>query len=216
MKKIDFLDVETSLKTHRLDVLFDRGSGTFSVQFGVLRFSDESFAALKERVEKAVRAAELPKFDRWIEFEYSQGFTGGWGSFEDRRRVGLGLAFHAVDYAGPFDVDDGKYHREQWLTRDVAEGDDGALVPSEKVGRAGEGPRTAVRHRQQHTVLVEFTPARWAALVAIRDGIGELCRRLEAFNDRKAARKFLDGLEAGRTLRALPPPGPRVEKGEEP
>lgn len=214
-KKIDVIDVVTKVRRHQFPLRFDRERGDFFSSFAGVEHSSKDLGELKEKLRVAVEQTEDKPFRRVITITYSsqegstrvtgRSFYRG-GTPEHVSDVsGFALSFAAGEVAGPFPAPEDKWGRarEVWLVKDVGEREDGSLC------EPGEA-QSVFGFDDAHTV--DFTEARWRALLEIRAGIQELHRRISGVLDgpSEVAAKFLDGAVVTLSLPApaAPPEAP--------
>lgn len=195
-KKIDYLEIKTPVRTHRVDLRFNRDSGYFSAAIGEVTVSNKDLETLKKDLREACIAHDNVSYERYIQVVFKIRRQDTRRSFSDlndykegeRNRglddpvSGLSLMYRVVDVSGPLPR---KKHESEWgspmrLFYTLEETPSGAFI-------LPEGPPN--RWTGGMDDLVPFTPRRLEILRRARAGLEALATCLaEVFHEEDGAK----------------------------
>lgn len=219
-KKIDVLEIVHGAHNHKVELRLDKTSGKFSAELGGETFEVTNLTELKKLLQ--AKAEQMASYEfRWyidIDLSFQKGSRrSSYGvDFEDlvpEELCQLGFSFDVYERSQMIETDETDYRGRKLmcrLERQLVERD-GKLVPDEQshVGAVARASRGEGEFRRVHVTdgrddsTIEYTPERYAKLVAIRAGLYELARRLhEVVGDSKKAALSLDGASVRQLLLA--------------
>ena len=160
-------EVRTKLRTHKVEIRFDRHSGEFFTQFSGEEFTDPSIRGLEGLLLKKAESLDHIEWKRWIAYsllEHTDGYVNSYRYYQDGKQSFVGIEIDCVDLSVP---QRGVARRYRYRVVD----DDGTVQPildKQKMGHIWD----------QERKLVEFTPERWSTLRKVQETILDARRKL--------------------------------------
>jgi hypothetical protein len=160
-------EVRTKLRTHKVEIRFDRHEGDFFADLNGQEFKDPSIKELEAILRKEASKADNIAWETWIVYTLinTEHHYGGRRKYQDLSDPVVGIKFKCVDIAVK---QEGVSPRERRRRVD----EDGIIedISSNDLGQ--------VAYLDMDQKRIKFTPDRWVALKGVQSVIADARKKL--------------------------------------
>jgi hypothetical protein len=172
-------EITSRLRSHKVEIRFDRFEGAFFAAFGGKEYRNVSINALRETLKEKATTLDEVKWEKWIEYEVDSFARHSWGK---KANTSVGLEFSVLELSVS---QKGVIRRERRAKIDYKRGtvefaEDMPAMFDEEGTRADQDPFGSVHESGHRALLIRYTPHRLKLLLEIQGAIFQARAKLHA------------------------------------